>query len=136
MQLPLTLFSIYCLIALSGIVVNDSIVLIDFINMRLRDSQSIHDAVRDAGRRRFRPVTLTSITTIASVLPILLETPRQALVLIPMATRLAFGLMFATAIVLILVPTLLFLTEHSSDHPRRSRLRSWGTAVSSMFRGD
>ena len=116
MQLPLTLFSIYGLIALSGIVVNDSIVLIDFINMRLRDSQSIHDAVRDAGRRRFRPVTLTSITTIASVLPILLETQRQALVLIPMATRLAFGLMFATAIVLILVLTLLFLTEHSSDH--------------------
>lgn len=112
MQLPLTLFSIYGLIALSGIVVNDSIVLLDFINMRLRDGLSIQDAVLDAGRRRFRPVILTSITTIAGVLPILLETQRQALVLIPMATSLAFGLMFATAIVLILAPTLLFVTQH------------------------
>lgn len=112
MQLPLTLFSIYGLIALSGIVVNDSIVLIDFINMRLREGLSIQDAVLDAGRRRFRPVILTSITTIAGVLPILLETQRQALVLIPMATSLAFGLMFATAIVLVLAPTLLFVTQH------------------------
>lgn len=111
MQLPLTLFSIYGLIALSGIVVNDSIVLIDFINMRLRDGLTVQDAILDAGRRRFRPVILTSITTIAGVLPILLETQRQALVLIPMATSLAFGLMFATAIVLILVPTLLFLAQ-------------------------
>ncbi|TWU44783.1 Toluene efflux pump membrane transporter TtgH [Rubripirellula tenax] len=113
MQLPLTLFSIYGLIALSGIVVNDSIVLIDFINMRLRDGLSIQNAVLDAGRRRFRPVILTSITTIAGVLPILLETQRQALVLIPMATSLAFGLMFATAVVLILVPTFFFLIQHS-----------------------
>ncbi len=114
MQLPLTLFSIYGLIALSGIVVNDSIVLIDFINIRLRDGLSIQEAVLDAGRRRFRPVILTSITTIAGVLPILLETQRQALVLIPMATSLAFGLMFATAIVLILAPTLVSMTNHFS----------------------
>ncbi|TWT77177.1 Swarming motility protein SwrC [Neorhodopirellula pilleata] len=114
MQLPLTLFSIYGLIALSGIVVNDSIVLIDFINMRLRDGLPIQDAILDAGRRRFRPVILTSITTIAGVLPILLETQRQALVLIPMATSLAFGLMFATAIVLILAPTLVSMTNHFS----------------------
>jgi len=111
MQLPLTLFSIYGLIALSGIVVNDSIVLIDFINMRLRDGLSTEEAILDAGRRRFRPVVLTSVTTIAGVLPILLETQRQALVLIPMATSLAFGLMFATAIVLVLAPTLLFVTQ-------------------------
>jgi len=72
MQLPLTLFSIYGLIALSGIVVNDSIVLIDFISMRLRDGLSIEEAILDAGRRRIRPVVLTSVTTIAGVLPILL----------------------------------------------------------------
>lgn len=124
MQIPLTLFSIYGLIALSGIVINDSIVLIDFINMRLREGLPIHEAVLDAGRRRFRPVILTSITTIAGVLPILLETQRQALVLIPMATSLAFGLLFATAIVLILVPTLLLviqvLLNRSSAHHRAS----------------
>ncbi|MCA9119232.1 MAG: efflux RND transporter permease subunit [Planctomycetaceae bacterium] len=121
MQLPLTLFSIYGLIALSGIVVNDSIVLIDFINMRLRDGLSMEEAILDAGRRRFRPVILTSITTIAGVLPILLETQRQALVLIPMATSLAFGLMFATAIVLVLAPTLFFVTQRLSHVSLPSR---------------
>ncbi|MEM9367572.1 MAG: efflux RND transporter permease subunit [Planctomycetota bacterium] len=115
MQLPLTLFSIYGLIALSGIVINDSIVLIDFINMRLREGLPVQRAILDAGRRRFRPVILTSITTIAGVLPILLETQRQALVLIPMATSLAFGLVFATAVVLILAPTLLFATQQVSQ---------------------
>ena len=72
MGLSLTLFSVYGLVALAGVVVNDSIVLIDFINMRLRDDLSIEEAILDAGRRRFRPVVLTSVTTIAGVLPILL----------------------------------------------------------------
>ena len=121
MELPLTLFSIYGLIALAGNVVNDSIVLIDFINMRSRDGLSIDEAILDAGRRRFRPVVLTSITTIAGVLPILLETQRQALVLIPMATSLAFGLMFATAIVLILAPTLFFMTQRPCRLSLRER---------------
>ncbi len=132
MQLPLTLFSSYGLIALSGIVVNDSIVLIDFINMRLRDGHSVEDAILDAGRRRFRPVVLTSVTTMAGVLPILLETQRQALVLIPMATSLAFGLMFATAIVLILAPTLLFVTQHvrqvaTPPSVKSRKLNAYGT---------
>lgn len=103
-DLPFTLFSIYGLVALSGIVVNDSIVLIDFINRRVADGLSVHDAVIDAGRRRCRPVLLTSITTIGGMLPILLETSRQAQVLIPMATSLSFGLIFGTVLVLILAP--------------------------------
>ena len=102
--LPFTLFSIYGLVALSGIVVNDSIVLIDFINRRVADGLPVYDAVIDAGRRRCRPVLLTSITTIGGMLPILLETSRQAQVLIPMATSLSFGLIFGTALVLILAP--------------------------------
>lgn len=102
--LPFTLFSIYGLVALSGILVNDSIVLIDFINRRLAEGLSLDEAVIDAGRRRCRPVLLTSLTTIGGMLPILLETSRQAQVLIPMATSLSFGLIFATALVLILAP--------------------------------
>ena len=102
--LPFTLFSIYGLVALSGIVVNDSIVLIDFINRRVADGLSLHDAIIDAGRRRCRPVLLTSLTTIGGMLPILLESSRQAQVLIPMATSLSFGLIFGTALVLILAP--------------------------------
>lgn len=102
--LPFTLFSIYGLVALSGIVVNDSIVLIDFINRRIADGLPVHEAIMDAGQRRCRPVLLTSFTTIGGMLPILLETSRQAQVLIPMATSLSFGLIFGTVLVLILAP--------------------------------
>lgn len=107
--LPFTLFSIYGLVALSGIVVNDSIVLIDFINRRIADGLSLEDAIIDAGRRRCRPVLLTSLTTIGGMFPILMETSRQAQVLIPMATSLSFGLIFGTALVLILAPTGFYL---------------------------
>jgi multidrug efflux pump subunit AcrB len=103
--LPLTLFSLFGLVALTGVVVNDSIVLIDFINRRVRDGVPLKEALLDAGRRRFRPVMLTSMTTIAGLLPIMLERSLQAQVVIPMATSLAFGLLFTTLLVLILVPT-------------------------------
>lgn len=103
--MPLTLFSIFGLVALTGVVVNDSIVLIDFINHRVSDGLDIEDALLDAGRRRLRPVLLTSITTIAGLTPLLLETSFQAQILIPMALSLAAGLLLATGLVLFLVPT-------------------------------
>ncbi len=105
MGLPLTMFSLFGLVALTGVVVNDSIVLVDFINHRLADGMPLREALVDAGRRRFRPVFLTSVTTVAGLLPILLETSFQAQILIPMATSLCFGLMSATFLVLFLVPT-------------------------------
>ena len=104
MGLPITLFSFFGLVALTGVVVNDSIVLIDFINRRVRDGVPIDEALIDAGRRRFRPVLLTTLTTVAGLLPILLETSFQAQVLIPMANSLSFGLLLATGLILILVP--------------------------------
>lgn len=104
MGLPLTLFSFFGLVALTGVVVNDSIVLIDFINHRIRDGFPIQEALLDAGRRRFRPVLLTSLTTLAGLFPILMETSFQAQILIPMATSLSFGLLLATILVLVLVP--------------------------------
>jgi multidrug efflux pump subunit AcrB len=104
MGLPITLFSFFGLVALTGVVVNDSIVLIDFINRRVREGMPIDEALLDAGRRRFRPVLLTTVTTVVGLLPILLETSFQAQVLIPMANSLSFGLMLATVLVLILVP--------------------------------
>lgn len=104
MDIPLTLFSLYGIIALTGIVVNDSIVLIDFINARVRSGVPIADAIRDSGTRRFRPVLLTTITTIGGLTPILLESSIQAQILIPMATSIAFGELFATIVVLYLVP--------------------------------
>lgn len=104
MGIPLTLFSFYGVIALTGIVVNDSIVLIDFINSRVRTGVPIADAIRESGSRRFRPVLLTTITTIGGLTPILLESSIQAQILIPMATSVAFGELFATIVVLYLVP--------------------------------
>ncbi|TWT94204.1 efflux RND transporter permease subunit [Neorhodopirellula pilleata] len=107
--LPLTLFSMFGLVALAGVVVNDSIVLIDFINSRVRAGVKPVEALLESGRRRFRPIMLTSLTTIAGLMPLLTETSFQAQLLIPMATSLAFGLMVATVLVLLLVPVLYML---------------------------
>lgn len=109
MGLPLTLFSSLGLVALTGIVVNDSIVLVDFINSAVRSGMPLDQAVLEAGARRFRPVLLTSLTTIAGLLPILSETSFQAQLVIPMAASLCFGLMTSTILVLILVPTFYYL---------------------------
>ncbi|QDV63277.1 efflux RND transporter permease subunit [Crateriforma conspicua] len=109
MGLPLTLFSMFGLVALSGVVVNDSIVLIDFINHRVRDGVPVMEALLESGSRRFRPIMLTSLTTIAGLIPLLMEKSFQAKLLIPMATSLAFGLMLATMLVLLLVPVLYLL---------------------------
>ena len=106
MGMPLTLFSMFGLVAPSGVVVNDSIVLIDFINHRIRAGHPLRESLREAGCLRFRPVLLTSVTTIGGLLPLLLETSFQAQFLVPMATSMAFGLATTTLLVLILVPTM------------------------------
>ncbi len=106
MGMPLTLFSMFGLVALAGVVVNDSIVLIDFINHRIRDGMPLRESLREAGRLRFRPVFLTSVTTIGGLLPLLTETSFQAQFLVPMATSLVFGLAATTLIVLVLVPVM------------------------------
>ena len=105
MGMDLTLFTMFGLVALTGVVVNDSIVLVDFINKRLREGMPVKEALVDAGRRRFRPILLTSITTCAGLFPILTETSFQAQILIPMAAALCYGLVSATGLILILVPT-------------------------------
>ena len=104
LQLPLTIFSMFGMLALTGVVVNDSIVLIDFINQRSRAGDDVRTALLSAGQQRFRPVVLTSLTTIAGLIPVLLETSFQAQTLIPMAISMSFGLMLATVLVLFLVP--------------------------------
>jgi len=102
--LPLTLFSMFGLVALAGVVVNDSIVLIDFINSRIASGSTVQEAILESGQRRFRPILLTSLTTIAGLGPLLFERSFQAQLLIPMAASLAFGLMMATVLVLVLIP--------------------------------
>ena len=105
MGLPLTLFSMLGIVALTGVVVNDSIVLVDFMNAKLKTGASLNEAVVLGGQRRFRPVLLTSMTTIAGLFPVLMEKSFQAQLVIPMATSLCFGLLLSTLLVLILVPT-------------------------------
>jgi multidrug efflux pump subunit AcrB len=100
----LTMMSAFGMIALAGVVVNDSLVLVHFINQRRAGSVDLATAVREAGGARFRPILLTSLTTFAGLSPLLLETSMQAKFLIPMAVSLAFGVMFATFVTLLLVP--------------------------------
>ncbi len=104
--ISLTMLSLLGLIALTGVVVNDSLVMVDFINRRLAIGMSVPEAIHDAGAARFRPIVLTSMTTFVGLLPLLLERSFQAQFLVPMAVSLAFGVLFATAITLLLVPSL------------------------------
>ncbi len=122
MGIPLTLFSLYGIIALTGIVVNDSIVLMDFINSKLRAGVPIQDAIAQSGARRFRPVMLTTMTTIGGLVPILMETSVQAQILIPMATSIAFGELFATIVVLYLVPVTYSLYYGADTARRQARI--------------
>lgn len=103
---PITLFSLFGMVTLSGILANDSIVLIDFINRRREEGVAVDDAIMESGRSRFRPVILTSVTTVAALLPLLFERSTQAQELIPMAISLAGGLSLATVWVLLFVPVL------------------------------
>ncbi|MBC2703397.1 efflux RND transporter permease subunit [Desulfobacula sp.] len=106
MNLDITMISIFGIVALSGIVVNDALILIDFINSKVRKGIPVFDAVIEAGQNRFRPVLLTSVTTVAGLFPLLLETSFQAQFLIPMAVSISFGLMAATVLTLVFVPSL------------------------------
>lgn len=99
------------IVALSGVVVNDSLVLVDFINRRRRQGIALLEAVQEAGAARFRPILLTSLTTFAGLAPLLFEQSTQADFLKPMAISLAFGVIFATFITLVLVPTSYMILE-------------------------
>jgi multidrug efflux pump subunit AcrB len=107
----ISMFSLFGLIALAGVVVNDSIILVDFINRARKAGVSAYEAVITSGKERFRPIILTSLTTAAGLMPIMLETSLQAQFVIPMAISLSFGIIFATIITLFLIPSLYLLQE-------------------------
>jgi len=109
--IPVNFMSFLGIIALSGVVVNDSIILVNFVNKAKESGTTIIEAVVNGGARRFRAILLTSLTTFFGLLPILLETSMQAQFLIPMATSLAFGIVFATVITLLLIPCLYVILE-------------------------
>ena len=107
----LSIMSMLGVVALTGVVVNDSLVLVNYINTRRNGGSPLVDAVRHAGTARFRPILLTSLTTAAGVTPLMLEKSAQAKFLIPMAVALAFGVLFATLISLVLVPASYLIIE-------------------------
>jgi multidrug efflux pump subunit AcrB len=113
MNIDLTILSMFGFFGLAGIVVNNSIILVVFYKQIRADGLSPEQAVVEAACQRLRAVLLTSLTTIAGLTPLLFETSLQAQFLIPMATSIAFGLAFATLLVLFLVPALLMIYEHS-----------------------
>lgn len=119
MGLPITLLSLFGVVALSGIVVNDSILLLDFINRALREGTPLFQAVEESGKARFRAVILTSLTTIAGLLPILLERSFQAQFLIPMAVSIAFGLLVATVLTILFVPVLYLIATDATLYLKR-----------------
>ena len=104
--------STFGVIALAGIVINDSIVFIDRINRNLKKNMKLHNAVYDAGLSRLRPIILTTVTTVAGMGPLIFSTSRQAKFLIPMAVSLVYGLLFGTLLILFIVPNLFLLLNN------------------------
>ncbi len=115
MGFPITIISFFGIVALSGIVVNDSLILIDFINSKIRQGEDVDSAVMESGKNRFRPVLLTSVTTIAGLFPLLLETSFQAQFLIPMAISICFGLLVATLLTLVYIPSLYLIVKDITE---------------------
>lgn len=111
MGIELSIISMMGIVALSGVVVNDSLVLVDAANRRRSEGASHFSAIHWAGGRRFRPIMLTSLTTFLGLAPMIFETSVQARFLIPMAVSLGYGILFATVIVLVLVPAFYLIIE-------------------------
>ncbi|SVD60343.1 uncharacterized protein METZ01_LOCUS413197, partial [marine metagenome] len=119
MGMDLTILSMFGVVALTGVVVNDSLVMVDYVNRNRNNYGSLIEAVRMSGVARFRAILLTSLTTFAGLAPLIFfEKSVQAQFLVPMAISLAFGVMFATAVTLVLVPAGYIILEDVK--------RAWG----------
>jgi multidrug efflux pump subunit AcrB len=129
MGYALSIISIMGMIALGGVVVNGALVMIDYANRRLREGHDTFTAMHMAGVRRFRPILLTTLTTFGGLAPMIFETSRQARFLIPMALSLGYGILFATAILLLLTPCLYLVLDDLRRLPRRLGLRADDRAV-------
>lgn len=125
MDLAFSMLSIMGMLGLTGIVVNDSLVLVDYINQKRGEGMNVMDAVLTAGETRFRPVMLTSLTTFVGLLPLMLNQSTQAQALIPMAVSLGFGILFATIITLIITPVNYLVGRHI----KHTIIRWWNSLV-------
>lgn len=121
MGMTMSSLSFFGIIAVAGVVVNDSLVMVDFVNKAREEGMAIKQAVVEAGCKRFRAILLTSLTTFIGLVPIITETSLQAQIVIPMAVSLAFGVLFATVITLILIPCQYVVLEDIKGFFRRKR---------------
>ena len=130
MGYSMSIVSLMGIIALSGVVVNDSLILITYANTLRSEGLSAEEAIHRAGVRRFRPIILTTMTTYGGLAPMIFETSRQARFMIPMAVSLGYGIVFATLITLVLVPSLYLLVEDGQAGVARvmAWLRSRGSS--------
>ena len=127
--MAVSVLSICGIIALSGVVVNDSLIMVDFVNRARQEGHSLMRAAISAGTQRFRAIILTSLTTFMGLMPIVFERSLQAQIVIPMAISLAFGILFATVITLLLVPALyLILNDIKNVFKGRKHTESVGSA--------
>lgn len=111
LEYDISLVSLMGVVALSGVVINDSLIMIDYANRRRAKNAGAFEAIEQAGVRRFRPILLTTLTTFGGLMPLIFEKSLQAQYIIPMAISLGFGILFSTAIILILVPCLYLILE-------------------------
>jgi len=128
--LDLSALSMFGIVAAAGVVVNDSLVMVDFVNNARKEGVPLHTAVVLAGCKRFRAIMLTSLTTFIGLLPIMMETSMQAKIVIPMAISLAFGVLFATVVTLLLIPCIYVIIEdinHLSGIAKQSIKRRWNS---------
>jgi len=108
---PLSILSMFGIVGLAGVVVNDALILVDAINRLKAEGIPLEEAIVQAGVRRFRPIILTTLTTFAGLMPMITEKSLQAQFLIPMAISLGFGVLFGTFITLFLVPSGYYIVE-------------------------
>jgi multidrug efflux pump subunit AcrB len=123
MDLTPSYLSIFGMLALAGIAVNDTLVMVDYVNRRRAEGVDLLTAALQAGTKRFRPIMLTSVTTFAGLLPLMMDRSLQAQFLIPMAVSLAFGVLFATIVTLYLIPCSLMLAQDLGE--LLSTARNW-----------
>jgi multidrug efflux pump subunit AcrB len=125
----LSIMSIFGMVALTGVVVNDAIVLIERVNVNLAEGMPFFEAILAGGARRFRAISLTTISTVGGLAPLIMETDLQAKFLIPMALSIAAGVAFATMLTLVLIPSLLVIVNDLRLLVFRIRRGSWPKRV-------
>jgi len=121
----LSIMSMFGMVALTGVVVNDAIVLIERVNVNLAEGMEFFEAIKEGSRRRFRAILLTSISTVGGLAPLIMETDMQARFLIPMALSLAAGVAFTTVLTLVLIPSLLAIVNDFRCLLRRLHRGRW-----------